>query len=145
MPIERAWEQPCDPWGHGSARTGSQREWCRRMNSPIAEVDQGARRSGVNAALAEGLRPASAKMVLPVRIELTTSPFVTPALSCPLGRKLRQRSCAGPSLHREARDDCVSQKPGCRPSGLYTFLAGAWPEQAWLGIAVSWTGRFPRI
>ena len=55
----------------------------------IAAGDQGARRPGASAALAEGLRPVSAKMVLPVRIELTTSPFVTLALSCPRHRMKR--------------------------------------------------------
>jgi len=63
-------------------------------------------------------------MVLPVRIELTTSPFITPALSCPpTAQRANRRSCAGPSLHhRVGRLGSPTAEPlRCRPSGLYTF------------------------
>jgi len=83
-------------------------------------------------------------MVLPVRIELTASPFITPALSCPPAWLMAVRGVR--ALDHPFIVGTGMSHPGtfrCRPSGLYTFprLTG----RAWLGIAVGRTGRFPRI
>jgi hypothetical protein len=62
-------------------------------------------------------------LVLPVRIELTTSPFITLTLSRPPVRAFVRWTIPSPSVASTFRR---------HPSGLYTFPT----LRAWLGIAV---------
>ena len=68
------------------------------LDASITASDQGAKRPGASAALAEPLRGVSEKMVLPVRIELTASPLPRECSTT----ELRQQVLSGSTTRRLA-------------------------------------------